>query len=386
MGLNDDVDDGLLPEDTPEVNENQPIPDTIVFTPNQNADSVIDQENYPTTDELFGVGAVERELPNFNAEFALSKESYYKAADLFFYKQCIAKSNGICKEDAEVLNQMDPGFINETKPIGFFTEEKSRTQLNESMNNINVSLDSKYTTLLKTVNDSIVTYHSTLSPIVSKMDESVFDIFSKVQSKIADTAKNINETELGLNADLRNFLDFNLGNSFDDEIKLTGSSIEGVKRFLSSPKNRQNIRAILDGAHFEYKLKLFTRSFNENFYEVIDDNEFLKKTEVHPNDLPEPYFYKILSDGVNPFALSYCTALVGCGRNLLTKITNSKQDIENLNNIEEDFKTKLDCLFKIHSENTNAYLNIVSLLTFVCDYVDFINEFSNVVTELLNKK
>lgn len=382
MGLNDDVDEGLEPEVIPEINENQPIGNEIVFIPNKNMDSKEDQEKEPTTQELFGVGAVERELPNLNAVFNLSKEHYYKIVDLFSYKKTLNKINCICKEDAEVIDSIAPGFINEKNPIGFFTEDRSRTQYSESMNNINVALDNKYNNLLESVNKSIETYHTNISPLVTKMNDGIIDSFIKAQENIVNTSEKVGEINVSAIDDLNNFLGFNTGNNFDNENTLPG--MEKISAFLNSPKNKQNLKTIVDFKLLgEENTFLFTKSFNDCFYKVEDDKPFLNKTDIHPNDLSEPSFYKVMCNGASSYALSYCSALVGCARNLLTDIMSSKEVIDSLNTEETDFKNKLDRLFVIHSENTNSYLNIISILTFVCNYIDFINDFSNAINVLL---
>ena len=122
MGLNDDVDEGLSPgEDVLDENPDQPVPEKTTFI--MDIANVANQDDV-TDEQIFGEGVIKNELPNINAEFVLSNEEFLKVEDLIVIRDELRQSRGICKEDAELIDSQMPGFLSETKPIGFLLKIK----------------------------------------------------------------------------------------------------------------------------------------------------------------------------------------------------------------------------------------------------------------------
>lgn len=143
-GLNDDVDDDLNIQDLD--NPDQPDPDLIQVSMVQEL-NVSDPVREPTNDELFGIGAVKGEVPNINVQLKLVQEKIDNALELIDIKSKCISVEAICAADAAIINSVSPGFLNENRPLGFFTQDPSRTMLNETLNAISTSTD---TAVLKT--------------------------------------------------------------------------------------------------------------------------------------------------------------------------------------------------------------------------------------------
>lgn len=150
MSLNDDVDDGLV-EDTDEVNPTQPVLPAVTIKPAEPG-----EKSTPiTNDDLFGVGAVEGELPNINAEFVELSTQADKVSDLATIKTDIGSSCTVCKEDAELIDTLVPGFISPDHPLGMYTEKKTRTQAVETGRTLTAIIDKEFIEL-QTRLDSLI--------------------------------------------------------------------------------------------------------------------------------------------------------------------------------------------------------------------------------------
>lgn len=143
--LNDDIDEGLpaLEEDVVDVNEQtdiidiptsnptQPDPDPVVLKTNDSADTRDFIE--PSTSDLFGIGVVPGELPNFNGEFEIIQRRKNDLKDFADVKETIQNKRSISQEDARLLDTLIPGFINNNRLIEFYTKDNSQTLLRESI-------------------------------------------------------------------------------------------------------------------------------------------------------------------------------------------------------------------------------------------------------------
>lgn len=165
-GLNDDVDEGLPPEDEPDENgvtlpratygrqvTQQPatLPDGVV-PPNNNSgqpeprkvtlitsDDLHAEEpntNGPTAEELFGRDVVPGKLPNLKADFVVITQKRDSLTDLSQAAGDIRNKAVISQEDARTLDSIAPGLIHEDNPIEYYTQQPSQTNFRNTLTSV----------------------------------------------------------------------------------------------------------------------------------------------------------------------------------------------------------------------------------------------------------
>jgi hypothetical protein len=393
MGLNDDIDDGLpdVQEGGPDLNPNQPTPEKSLFVPQlENSDPKDFVE--PTNEELFGIGVVKNEVPNINAEFTLLKDNYNKANDLLNVREDVTNSNGISREDAEVIDSITPGFINDKKPLGFFTEDKSRTQLNESVNTINKTIDFQYATIYENLQKQIDKYHALLSPVIINMETKLIDSAISLQKEISAIAESVNVEDVGKFETVKRFLgrDITASNLSDDELTdpVIKSILDRMDTFTRTNRNKSTLRSLLAYGQSIISDVLFnTANYNHNSYaRVIDEHPYLELINID---------YELIDRGIvgnqllalclDNKAIEYIRTLIGASRNMLNSIVTRKGDIDNINVSRQMLKAKLDYMVAVGGNITKDYLNIIYILTFIVDYLDFVKDLAKVVKLMVVK-
>jgi len=176
-GLNDDVDEGLpaLEEDVVDVNEqtdiidiptsnpSQPEPDPIILIANDTADELGFKE--PSTIDLFGLGVIAGEVPNFKGEFEIIRQSRDSLVDFEETALSVYKKQSISQEDARLLDAIIPGLISEDRLLQYYTKEDSQTFLEESkvvMDNIIKSKKLEIDERLKNHIDNLINRYNRL--------------------------------------------------------------------------------------------------------------------------------------------------------------------------------------------------------------------------------
>ncbi len=398
-GLNDDVEDGLdFSPEVAEINKDQPVTDTKIFTPA--APGV--QETTPTPQDLFGSQVISNEVPNLNAEFVLVKESINKLKDLQYIASCIAQSNGISKEDAIVVDSMMPGFINDKKPIGFFTEDKSRTQFNETLNSINKTIDTQVAEL------SIKSLELT-DKAISSLTACIKEAEPKIIARLFSLAKELGRVIDFINSEdnqsneisfLVNLLNTRLDNlPFDyrdlqiDKEKFS-TFIEAFNKnnsFIQVIRNFENINLLL-----KYCLSYQNDGENPDPIHIVAFNNYTRidlKGDTYPiGPSLDPLsvkncsytLYHLLLLGAGNGAKQYLMSLVNAVVILITSISKIRESIEVITKSDvQDHQDKLNKLFCLHSQVNIDSINSVLLLTFVQNYCDYIESLAKAFCILL---
>lgn len=394
MGLNDDVDDDLPPgvEDT-EINSEQPIPDKTTFITDF---TNVAKQSDPTNEELFGKGVVENELPNINAEFVLVKESFNKLEDLIILRQGLVSAKGICKEDAEIIDNNLPGFINEKKPLGFFTEEKTRTQLVETLNTLDKAIDVKISELATKASELIDTCHKKYSLELRDLQVKIISSLSTIQEEFSSFISNMDSLDSKSSIELKQFLDHRVnyyhehnGENCHEGLELNQgfvAAIEKLKTFILISRNHSNVKALLSHINDEEDL-LFTINNKDRYVVVTKEYPFFSPIEdgdLYKDRLSSnPTFYELVCNGTNGNAVSYMTNLSITVVNLIANLSKRKELIETLISSEsENLNAKLEALFKLHSGNSIDVINCFYMLSFINDYCIFIKNVSEVIKTL----
>lgn len=401
QGLNDDVDDGLdLSSEVADLNPNQPIPDKVIFK--MDISSEVDQDTV-TPEDLFGVGVVKNEVPNLNAEFQLVTEKINKLTDLVQVYEDISKSNGICKEDAELVDSLAPGFINDKKPLGFFTDDKSRTQLTETLNTINKTIDTQTADIVIQASDIALKSCKALSTCFT-------DIETKIVSKLSVLQEQLGKLPIFLSthpvesyhttAVLRAF-DLNIGVCFNEE-ELEKSYFDKFPNFIDSfekandfvrhsGKNKTNVRALLaygvtpelfqtDNVAAIHQLAHGTYST----LSVNGDLDHLSTEESNKFDFYSYKYYHLVSIGASHVARDYLMLLVKASMQSYELIKERSTSIDKLNKADtNNYQAKLSTIFELHSFNTIDTVNAVALMSFVQGYCDYIEKIASALKLLL---
>lgn len=404
-GLNDDVDDGLdFTPDVPEINPDQPVTDTKVFV--QPLDDVSEEDN-PSAQDLFGKDIVKNEVPNLNAEFVLVKEAFNKLTDIAFIGNTIRSANGISKEDAEVVDSVIPGFINDKKPIGFFTEEKSRTQLNETLNTINVTIDTQVAELAIKASTVAEKAIKALSECVRDAEPKLIGRLTSLQDQLGKIPEFLarTNTENYHAASLLRILNKRIDTlSFDrregaitdpKELETTPEFLDLFNKrskFIATPRNKTNVELLL------YFASSLQNGEEQQLYHMVTYGTFspIKLSEKDYPILPaidsqliEKYlpnftFYHLFLSGANETAKQYLMTLVNAVVVLIDRMNARKVEIDAVSKTQEDnHQNKLNKLFALHSDNNINSVNSVILLSFVQDYCDYIESIAAALNVLL---
>lgn len=173
-GLNDDVEEGLEPEgdvlqvsDEVEIvstqNPLQPEPQVVTLI---SSDSVDKKEFLePSYSDLFGIGVIPGEVPNFKGEFEVIQQRRDNLNDFIETTNGVISKRSISQEDVRNLDACIPGFVNDGRPIEYFTKENSQTFFNETasaMEKIISFEKSKISEDLKNHLDNLIYHHNSL--------------------------------------------------------------------------------------------------------------------------------------------------------------------------------------------------------------------------------
>ena len=396
-GLNDDVDEGLDTSPEPsEINPEQPIPQEILFK--MDISSGVEEEK-PTPEDLFGVGLVKNEVPNLNAEFHLVEESINKLMDLETVYADIRSSNGVSKEDAEVVDALMPGFISDKKPIGFFTEDKSRTQLSETLNTINQAIDAQTADIVIKASDIAERSSKALSTcftdiearIISKLS-SLHDQLAKIPLFLAKYPDENYHAQSFLRLLNRSIGSYEMEGDTSDKTKMDKypDFVEAFKqacKFTEVPRNRENVDLLLLHSTSSEEEKDLLHYVNFGRISKITENNDIADMSKEENlavIIPSFTYYHLLLSGTASGAKDYLMGLVNCAMKRVTYIGERKLLISSTDRTDtNNYQQKLSEIFSLHSLNSIDMINAVTLLSFVQDYCDYIEGIAKALASML---
>lgn len=397
MGLNDDVDEGLEITDAPDFDPDLPIPKPVVIQPDISA---VDENPVVTDQDLFGTDIVKNEVPNLNAKFLLTVEQSNRTLDLIEVKKVIQSSNGICKEDAELIESNAPGFINDKKPLGFFTETKSRTQFNESMNSLDQTIDSNLGTITQQAKDAATQSCSKLMPLLKDLPNKVTQVTSTLQNEISTLidfvcAKGLdNGFAFGDGSTIRDVLYRPLKNGgepediehSDADIKL---ALKNIIAFAVNPSCYNNMLCLflpmIDPGN---EKTIFSAGTSYSFYEVsgkapylaVPDKEEQRKLQVNLT------IYETLTCAVDASALESIKRLLGACTNIMGDVGTSVEEINTISAEDTaDHSSKLNRIVAINGANTKNTLFVFFVIAYIEEYVAFLHKLKQLLVVCSNK-
>lgn len=398
MGLNDDVDDGLPPEETADFDPNLPVPDPIVI---QVDDSLEDKNTEVTEEDLFGTGVIKNEVPNLNAQFVLTVEQCNKTMDLIDVRNTIARSNGICREDAELIDSNVPGFIGNKRPLGFFTEDKSRTQFSESLNSLDKTIDSNLGIITQQAKDSATATSTKMLPLIKELPNKVLEVTAELQNEISKLIAVVDFK--GIHAgftfadgsNLRDVLYQSWSMRYDDGENIkhcdpdVQAAMKDVAKFVMDRSSYNNLKCIfLPLLVPDVDKSIFSIGTSYSFYEVTDkapylatlDDEFLRKTHITLS------VYEIMTCAVDAGTLESIKRLLGACSNIIGDIGTTVEEISSIAAEESnDYSSKLNRVVTINGANTKNTLFVVSVIAYIEEYIAFLGKLKALLTVFSNK-
>lgn len=385
-GLNDDVDESLPFVDPLDSNPDQTIAPSVVLM--NKVGPTEPKDNDPKTvpaDKLFGSPLVPNELPNLNAEFRVITESIVYSYDLLDYRNYIASSNGISQEDAIVVNKLNPGFLSQDTPIGFFTEKKSRTQFNQTLNSIDTSLEMNCEKIKTALIDATTKLVAALRPVVKSVNTKLINASARMMMMSGELALMATDNDKpSALVDLLSKLETAIPNSY----RLSGLNpdvqTEAFPELMSYFKNGKNINNLENVINPKRLAVGHVFEITNNTVYTLQENEpFLVEDEQNCNRWVNAKFKDILFNGMDMYAVDYFTKLSQVASNMVEAISTTNATIDELNtktNISS--KDRLDVLMRLSSINQKYAMRTISLMSFTNDYFEMMDKLVSMVVSV----
>src|ERR1035437_1303010 len=181
-GLNDDLEDDFIDQPT---NNPDASPEKTALAIVPDSDMVATTEVIPSTTELFGADTPPGELPNLKTEFAIINTRKNSLSDFSSSVKEIASRNVISKGGAQLLISVEKDFSDKINPIGYYTNEPSKTQFDNTLVQANKFLSDEYAKL----DDQ---YSVAVSKLLNAIDDCRDDL-KYIKERTDDTLDKIND-------------------------------------------------------------------------------------------------------------------------------------------------------------------------------------------------
>ena len=136
QNLNSILDDGFdVIEDTPEQSTG------TVLAANELQEK---NDNQAPSSSLFEGPIVERELPGFNAQFEIQADRAQVLGEVLKIQNDIQNRGTISTEDIAQIDAVLPGFVSDERPIEQYTQEPSKVNLDQGLNDVDTVLEKNY--------------------------------------------------------------------------------------------------------------------------------------------------------------------------------------------------------------------------------------------------
>lgn len=385
-GLNDDIDEGLDDINEPDlINPHTPAaPKTTLITKTGRAHPHDNDPNHIKPSMLFGGPIVPGELPNFDGDFIVITDTANRISDNQAIKQTLKSSCSVCKEDAQLVNEVVPGFINEKRPLGFFTQAKSQVQLNETLNALDAQAETDIETLKSAVEANTSNMIERFKASFKQVEDTLNKSLIKYQSTLAKLVLMVDgdDTERTDLAKAMKWLAKTTAHNCDDVLQ-EYPALEPLTLTMQLPNFWRNVGYVVKtpdrtpGApkHFDILYK----------EHILQDTEpFLNPVEKGTSADTE-YFtlINVLYNGIDMYAIEYFNNLCQVAFNTTNAMGQSLAMIGELNKKEgATTKDKLDLLTQIASVN-NKYANQnIAMLSFTKMYFDMVDSLFGFVMDL----
>ena len=327
MGLNDDVDEGLPPEDEPnpftETDEESTVkvdPPKISDLPDNNAeddqdesfvtppDTNVNQAPAPATvlvagkvpdakpvtaEDLFGDNIVKNELPNLNAEFVILDKDIDHTYEMSEVKNRLEQDSSIAQEDAVEINELVPGFINDRNPLIYYSRGKSKSRLKFSLESLDVAIDLQYDKLKK----SIVNMSNVLNASIAAYSKALQERFAKISTELNESlTSTISDSYLSI---------FDLDYTFPDKSTAHQLLFDEIKCFFPYEVEQEVFHCNKEINDILSNLKCKSVDDFLNFRYYLNSND-IEKVLIWVNDDIYQFTKTDYKKDDNEYRLGYC--------------------------------------------------------------------------------
>lgn len=386
-GLNDDVDDGLEtylePQDT---NPNAAAAPAITLM--NSTGKAVKSDNCPNKvkpSDLFGGPIVPNELPNLDAQFVIVTDTKNRISDNRSIKQSLSSSCSICKEDAKAVDVIAPGFINEERPLGFFTDTKSTLQLKETLNALDVQLEKDIEVLrnaVETVTKELVERFTASTKHMQECLTKLLVGYQPVLAKLVGVVDGSAEDKTAL-IELLDTLKRSRPRNTDDFISRFPQHAN-IETLMNLPDFWANTQIVVNSSDIGAdKSKWFC--FENEDYALQDTEPYLVKCDEKPKDLPNCYLLTVLQNGLSMNTIQYFQNLCQVASNMTSAMATSLTLIHELNTKElPTTKERIDYLTQIAAVNNKYAKQNIALLSFTGGYFDMLDSLFGLVLDMGN--
>lgn len=281
-GLNDDIDSGLKSDNpdyvTTPVNNSPDLEssDITLVNSGKNIFAIVEQSEKESNriKDLFGRNIKPNELPDFHGQISAITTEARKDLDTSFVMESLKEKKCVSQEDAQLIDSLqDKTFLNDDRPIQYFTKDPSKTQFDETIQFLEKSLGNNkdYESFLENIYSQYTIFKETFKTEIYEIADFCFkeNAFAAIEEKVgngtlADILKNalfkkfyfelhnreIEYTEFKLTTnDLNKFLFQHADELVELMMNLLNSNIiiidEIKNRYLDS-KDKEKYSAILE--------------------------------------------------------------------------------------------------------------------------------------------
>lgn len=395
MSLNDDVDEGLDDVvDAPDTNPDSPTPPPVILANKTEPPEPEDNDiNHVPLTQLFGSPIVPGELPNLDAEFIITTEIANKASDIANVQSVINSQCSMCQEDALAVDSVVPGFISDKRPLGFFTENKTKTQLTQTM----ASLESAIDLQLIELKDACLKITEKLVPAYRDIHLRASEYIQKnlVRYQFALSEIVVGNASSSSSDGIRSLLvelDRNIPRHFDEsdnsDIRNPAFAefMKRVARIASRQDNRNNIANMC----YRYREDVFKNAFCMlgSVYEIVEAEPYVvpASKEVISAVDSSVTFSDLLYNGTDMVSINYLQGLLNLSVSFTEAMVRSAALIEEATKKPDlTSKQRLDYVTQIVSINNTYARQCGAIFGFVNDYFEVFDSIIGTVLDVQSK-
>ena len=368
-GINDDVDEGLEPYIEPHSENTEASKAPHVTLMNKIGDpSVADNcPNNVKVSSIFGGPVIAGEVPNLDADFILVEDAKNRINDIVDVRLNLADSNGMCCEDAELVDSVAPGFINESRPLGYFTEQKTNVQFNAALSTLDGAIDLEIENLKQSSIDSVEKQIAVFDGVCTELSSKMNLLLARNQQVQISMAQSFTcSRELA-----QEFKDAPARFSRSCHEVSDIEELKGIEAYFYNTSFTENFEAVLDSdlpALFSYSGKLHEYVEGEPFVSALQKPTSISLSSVRFEDFVNRCLNTSVVNKLNAHLAKGCEIILALKKGLdVIKQANSKPGIS--------LKDKYDTLIQAVTI-VNGYASLLrEILLFILRYFDVVNAY-----------
>lgn len=188
FGLNDDLEDTNLPFEALD-------DDALVALPVAGDDSAPNDGVTPS--DVFSEDTAKRELPTMDSEFVVLDTRLNKALDINDIASSIRSTQTMSQEQAEIIEQHAPGFINEELPVGMYTKDPSKTLAEDTIVKLSERLDKEVVEIQEALVQLNAVISKSATVVTDEVNLAILEVAHKGSMAIAAISETL-QSNIGL--------------------------------------------------------------------------------------------------------------------------------------------------------------------------------------------